>query len=113
MEDCNSGKWIGWNGGECPVHPETVVEVALTDHNGSKSNGKGTLKAKEYMWDHIVSAYKIIAFRVIKEHKEPREWWSVGSVNYPTIELAETALASAKARGAFAEKIIHVREVLE
>ena len=28
------GPWIGWNGGECPVHPETVIEVALILHSG-------------------------------------------------------------------------------
>ena len=22
----NDGKWHGWNGGECPVHPKTVVD---------------------------------------------------------------------------------------
>ena len=26
MTSYNDGKWHGWNGGECPVHPETEVE---------------------------------------------------------------------------------------
>ena len=26
MDDSTAGPWIGWNGGECPVHPETIVD---------------------------------------------------------------------------------------
>ncbi len=26
MTDWNNGQIHGWNGGDCPVHPETVVE---------------------------------------------------------------------------------------
>jgi hypothetical protein len=28
------GKWYGWNGGECPVHPEAVVDVAVAATKG-------------------------------------------------------------------------------
>ena len=28
----NDGRWHGWNGGECPVHPETVVVVVTETH---------------------------------------------------------------------------------
>ena len=27
MTDYNDGKWHGWNGGECPVHPESELKV--------------------------------------------------------------------------------------
>lgn len=28
----NDGTIHGWNGGDCPVHPETVVKVYFEDH---------------------------------------------------------------------------------
>jgi len=87
MTDYNDGKWHGWNGGEGPVHLDTIVEIR-------------NLKAKEVMggrgWSHggIQSAgwsdrecwlgfdddkyNPIIAFRVITpyvEPKKPRDIW--------------------------------------
>ena len=67
MVNYNDGKWHGWNGGECPVHPETVVEVQY--------NRRETHTAKKFVWSHSLSNADIVAFRVIKEHREPREWW--------------------------------------
>ena len=32
MTNYNDGRWHGWNGGECPVHPETVVVVVTETH---------------------------------------------------------------------------------
>ena len=61
MTDYNDGKWHGWNGGECPVHPETVVEV-LHAENGILDE----LVASVNLWDHE----NLIAFRVIKEYRE-------------------------------------------
>lgn len=68
MNDYNSGDWFGWNGGECPVHPETLVEVALP-----RGVSRDAVKASDCGWD--AGSYPIIAFRVVKEHKEPREVW--------------------------------------
>lgn len=31
MSDYYDGCWHGWNGGECPVHPETIIDVCLYD----------------------------------------------------------------------------------
>ena len=70
MTEYEVGKWYGWNGGECPVHPETVVEVQFdTDRDVDK--------AKFWGWQHQHegTGSDIIAFRIIKEHKEPREVW--------------------------------------
>lgn len=110
MTNYNDGKWHGWNGGECPVHVNSKIEWVWNYKNGDTLISSGHAGDAAFLG---TSYGAVIAFRVIKEYKEPRDWWSVGSVNYPTIELAETALASAKARGAFAEEIIHVREVIE
>lgn len=36
-----AGPWIGWNGGECPVHPETIVEWVTYDGAGAGAAGVG------------------------------------------------------------------------
>lgn len=89
------GKWYGWNGGECPVHHETVVEWVTKQASGSG-------KAGVYSWgvdDHENCI--ILAFRVIKEYKEPREFW----LHEPSGKFQTEACA----RGC----CIHVREVIE
>ena len=71
--DYNDGNWHAWTGGECPVHPDSVV---------------GYLTAGGYRHDRGRSASNlnfapdcadpIVAFRVTKpyeEPKKPRELW--------------------------------------
>ena len=68
MTNYNYGKWHGWNGGECPVHPKTVVEVLFGDGSGAGEKEN----ASSFGWMvHPIP----VAFRVVKEHKEPREFW--------------------------------------
>lgn len=67
MTNYNDGEWHGWNGGECPVHPETIV---IAQHESRE-----TLAAKYFNWK-TEGDFDIIAFRVIKEHKEPREFYA-------------------------------------
>lgn len=64
----NDGQIHGWNGGDCPVHPETVVEFWL--RNGGCSD---TIRAGCLWWGHSDSDADcdIIAFRVVKEYVEP------------------------------------------
>ena len=69
MTNYNDGKWHGWNGGERPVHPNTVVDVFFAD--GRKGSSKE--EAKVLRWSRISSIGDIVAFRVVKEHREPRE----------------------------------------
>lgn len=100
MTNYNDGKWHGWNGGKCPVHPETVVEVA--QHGDDLDLGKSV----EFIWSHIEGdPYNIIAFRVTKEHKEPREFWVCGFEAFESLPEAECNCGNAA-------DIIHVREVL-
>lgn len=76
MADYNDGSWHGWNGGECPVHPETMVEVAL-------ENGIASGRATGWDWDS--ESDPIVAFRVVKEHQEPREFYlNIHSMNAVT-----------------------------
>lgn len=68
MTDYNDGKWHGWNGGECPVHPKTEVNVCFMGQTGF------TQKAGELNWKGV-SRRPITSFKVVKEHKKPREFW--------------------------------------
>jgi len=66
----NDGKWHGWNGGECPVHPESVVEYLWHDTNqnrfGSAQRMAGYDENDERpAWPHV------IRFRVITPYEEP------------------------------------------
>jgi len=73
MTNYNDGKWHGWNGGECPVHPQSLVEwVADTGqpYAGKGHAGKLTDLKDTSRWNRIV------AFRVVREHREPREFWA-------------------------------------
>lgn len=93
-KDCNDGKWHGWNGGECPVHPESVVQVMT--YGGS--SGEATARD----WDWKCNLAPIIAFRVIKEYKGPREFWVFVNGHGDT-----------RVSGTWREDAIHVREVIE
>jgi hypothetical protein len=66
MTDYNDGKWHGWNGGECPVHPKSVVVVVT-------GRGQATEPAGDFGWND--NDTPIVAFRVIKPYIEPREFW--------------------------------------
>lgn len=100
MTNCNDGKWHGWNGGECPVHPDTVVQVAGAHCEGSEG------VAKSYDWGCDIPT-PIVAFRVVKEYKEPREFWidPFDGSAYPTLKEFRAEC------GEYSE-YIHVREVI-
>ena len=70
MTKYNDGNWHGWNGGECPVHPDTIVEALSYDWNRPNFI---ELPAKDLGWHD--DDRPIIAFRVVKEHREARELW--------------------------------------
>jgi hypothetical protein len=105
--------WYGWNGGECPVHPDTRVEVCFQHGSGPE------MLADQWEWAHDGTATEdIIAFRIIKLYREPRkarEWWLTvceedgWSAFYESKRLAEEHAVDS---GPDTE-IVHVREVLE
>jgi hypothetical protein len=72
--DYNDGKWHRWAGGECPVHPSSVVHATYIElgciHDIESVTGG-------FIWDSVHAP--IIAFRVTKVHVEPpkvpREFW--------------------------------------
>jgi len=93
MTDYNDGKWHGWNGGECPVHPESVVEIKAAA--GWQAEGK----AQSAFWDHNISDGNIVDFRVVKEHNGPREvWYDEIEKNTPKILVMLTVTIPFSAR---------------
>ena len=113
MTNYNDGKWHGWNGGECPVHPKTVVDVFFAD--GQKGSSKE--EAKGLRWSRISSIGDIVAFRVVKEHREPREYWAYLTHMFDRLEKAEAFRAQVDAanpgNGHLDTPITHWREVVD
>jgi hypothetical protein len=69
MTDYNDGKWHGWNGGECPVDPEALVDVVSINYVGSpERDASNYALAADHCWVHDDDG-DIIAFRVIKPGK--------------------------------------------
>jgi hypothetical protein len=70
MTNYNDGKIHGWNGGDCPVHPETEVRA------WRRNLGLPILwQAKLISWRHDYGDADIIAFQVVKQHVEPKVIW--------------------------------------
>lgn len=118
--DYNDGDWWGWNGGECPVHPKSVVECRFMDA-GHIYNGKKSV-ASYFSWDHyreelLAGNGNIIGFRVITpyvEPKKPREFWVARCKTYNrhvVFNSPDDAYAAGW-RGDANMELIHVSEVL-
>lgn len=84
MTNYNDGEWHGHNGGECPVHPKTEVEY-IWKCEGNVGRHKRIAGEDESQvspaWEN-----QVIAFRVIREHVEPREVWMVQDDNKDWLE---------------------------
>ena len=70
MTDYNDGKWHGWNGGECPVHPKSVIEYVWHDESIRKT-GIATDDASNAAWSQV------LRFCVVNPHTAPREGYAV------------------------------------
>lgn len=102
----NDGEWHGWNGGECPVHPKTEVEVALVSATGTAEARRVARPAGDIMWG--IEPLTVVAFRVTKEHKKPREWWICGDRHFDSQMSAHSFFATYPEKGC----PVHVREVI-
>lgn len=71
MTNYNDGKIHGWNGGDCPVHPETVVRYWLRN----KAIATESYRASGLRWAHRDESGDIIAFQVVKAYAEPKVIW--------------------------------------
>ena len=91
MTDYNDGQIHGWNGGECPVHPESKVNVWLRGISGSFDKCAGQL-----WWGHLdtLPGGDIVCFQVTKPYAEPKtiyvnEWPNGEMLAYDTEERAK------------------------
>jgi hypothetical protein len=76
MSEYVTGQNYGWNGGECPVHPETEVSVWFRGQSCQLA-----LKAGYLSWEHLDGGSDIVCFQVITPHIEPKVIW-VNEHNY-------------------------------
>ena len=106
----NDGKWHGWNGGECPVDVESIVEGMYLRDDMPAPESPCTDRAGHFDWEYE-AANTLIAFRVIKEHREPREFWLGCAGGYRHTFETPDAADTYKRQNIGAE-IIHVREVI-
>lgn len=99
MTNYNDGRWHGWNGEECPVHPKTRIE-------GLEPKGVfWTASAGDCHFESFRGA-----FRVIREHREPREWWIYDTEVFDSeVDASDTASYDGDKPGS----VIHVREVID
>lgn len=76
MTDYNDGEWHEWSGGECPVHPKSIIEGYW--HKGAKDlYAPATFNIGEaggFTFPHVEGWEKLKLFRVVKEYKRPREY---------------------------------------
>jgi len=103
MTNYNDGKWHGWNGGVMPVQGRSLIDVVFRCQGYRESK-----KANSWSWD--CPEEPIIAFRVTKEYKEPREYW----ICQPLYGMSRTLILDREPYEAHLyRKVIHVREVVE
>lgn len=108
MTDYNDGKWHGWNGGECPVHSKSIVEVVTHLHG---KIGECAASTKGWWANH---SNPIIAFRVIKPHREPREFYIAHEFEGSRLVLFKSKAQAQESGwgGDDGMELIHVCEVL-
>jgi len=106
MTNYHDGKWHRWDGvDKSPVHPKTIVEAYWLDlnlHNQGKTEEPREAVESEgprLAWSHVT------AFRVVKEYREPREWWIAGVTVFQSSRDAKIAYPGSDP--------VHVREVLK
>lgn len=61
--------WITWEGGECPVEPDTLVQVQFrgeTRARAGRSKSDTALDQHGFDWSHNNNGGDIIAYRIIQ-----------------------------------------------
>ena len=53
--------WIKWDGGDCPIGPDQMVDVMFRDKQEFHSES-----ADEWRWDHDFGGGDIVAYRITK-----------------------------------------------
>jgi hypothetical protein len=60
-------EFIDWQGGECPVDPDTIVQVRLSGNDGYCIRRAGDLR-----WCHTNFSGDIVEYRVVKDDVSPK-----------------------------------------
>lgn len=108
MTDYNDGKWHGWNGGECPVDRDSVIDVHYVNAFGGYGRDEKRI-AGEHSW-----ALSCL-FRVTKAAPpKPREWWfCIHDCSGFASTIPTHVKGSAERSRQPGQSVIHVREVHE
>ena len=106
----NDGNWHRWDGpqGKMPegVHHKSVIEQVWHDEY-SKKSGITRDTAGTRAWDQTLK------FRVVKEYKEPREFWLCEGCVFADEDAAYGYRADAYYYRGDCDEIIHVKEVTQ
>ena len=107
----NDGEWHPAPRGKWPVHPKSVVQWVLrSEMPGSQHYRPWTPATGEA--EVVMGEDSIIAFRVVKEHKEPREYWVTVCNGYTHAHQTKAAAQTYCDRNTGAEMFL-VREVMD
>jgi len=94
MTDYSDGNWHAWNGGECPVHPESEIDVVLQNSFGNLI--RDTRLAFDHIWDTSgMNKAQTFAFRVTKAYVEPSklfERWYLRADGFASEAVAQMFL---------------------
>jgi len=101
------GKWYPWTGVVRPVHRKTLVTCKFVDGEESLPEEAGR---SVFIW----SGEDIVAFKVVEEYKEPREFWILYS-GQPDVYShgVYDCLEDARDHAVWSDEVIKVREVKE
>ena len=59
------GPWIKWHGGECPVPPDTLVEVKFRRGDSTSEH-----PASDYCWRHYGEDHDTVEYRTVTEQPD-------------------------------------------
>lgn len=71
MTDYNDGKWHFWSVGECPVHPESMIDMVWPSFMDGQRSFREERKAKEFSWN---IERQPLMFRVTEPYHEPKTY---------------------------------------
>ena len=109
--DLNDGKWHGWNGGDCPVHPNSVVEIVYTRMNGTKQEAiYASSCGTNVEWENC-GYCDIVAFRVTEPYTELKAIKTISLLGWHD-GVMDDELYEMTFKDADGVKYVVVREVL-